>query len=497
MKKFFPSILITVFLIVVGFFFSYRITQTPPGLTTDEAAFAYNAALLEKTGHDQNGRFMPVFVLSINGADWRQPVSQYFITAFFKIFGPSIFSLRLSTVVILLLSTFLIYFWLSKIDNRQTGIIGSLVFLTTPIVMIQTHMALDNIFPIPFALLWLICLWYFSKTKKVSFLLFAGISLGIGFYTYKAMRAVVPVWCLLTVLFLFLENSHLTKKNITQFIKQTLLFTLGIFPFFAIIPLLELKYPGAVFDSHSFNWSSIYDFLYPYLSSFDLSFLFIKGDDLIYHSTGTHGMFLLSLLPVFLVGLYQGVREKGYWTFLIAVFFFTPLLFGFVDSVHRASRLMAFIPAFVAITSLGIVTIKKLKNKFLAYFLLGVIVIISIFNYSSFVNYYWYTYPKFARSYFLPSNTLENAYVYLSQTAKRNHLIPYIESGAKLSDGETGKFFEAAYFDESLKLWQAEQPLPPNSIVMAKLGHQEHLVTIGSTIEEYNFFVNKGETIID
>ena len=149
MKKFFPSILITVFLIVVGFFFSYRITQTPPGLTTDEAAFAYNAALLEKTGHDQNGRFMPVFVLSINGVDWRQPVSQYFITAFFKIFGPSIFSLRLSTVVILLLSTFLIYFWLSKIDNRQTGIIGSLVFLTTPIVMIQTHMALDNIFPYP------------------------------------------------------------------------------------------------------------------------------------------------------------------------------------------------------------------------------------------------------------------------------------------------------------------------------------------------------------
>jgi hypothetical protein len=31
---------------------------------------------------------------------------------------------------------------------------------------------------------------------------------------------------------------------------------------------------------------------------------------------------------------------------------------------------------------------------------------------------------------------------------------------------------------------------------MAKLGHQPKLVTVGTTINEYNFFVNEGEVII-
>jgi len=497
MKKI-PAILLAILsVLVIWFFFAFRITDTPPGLTTDEAAFAYNATLLEKTAHDENGRFMPVFVLSINGADWRQPVSQYYITAFFKIFGPSVLTLRLSTVVILLLSVCLTYFWLSKLHSPKAGIIGSLIFLTTPIVMIQTHMALDNIFPLPFTLAWLICLWYFSKTKKLRFLVLAGISLGICFYTYKAMRATVPVWCVLTVLYLLsdLKNQY-TKKDIILFLKSSLVFTLGILPFFAVIPLLELKYPGAVFDSQGFNWSSVYNFLYPYFSSFDPSFLFIKGDDLIYHSTGTHGMLLLTSLPIFLIGLYNGIKKKGIWIFLIAVMFSTPLLFGFVNSVHRASRLMAFIPSFVAIATLGVLAIMELKNKLLVRFILISLALLSAYNYFDFINYYWYTYPKFARTYFLPPNTLEGAYSYLSKIAKKNNLTPYIQNGVRVSDGETGSFFESAYFDKPIGVWQAEQPLPPESVVMAKLGHQSGLITIGNTINEYNFFVNEGETII-
>jgi hypothetical protein len=270
MKKIFSIELALIAALIIGFFFSYRITKTPPGLTIDEAAFGYNAILLGKTAHDENGRFMPVFVLSIDGNDWRQPIPQYYFTAFFKIFKPSIFTFRLSIVGILLLSVYLIYFWLSKVHSPKAGIIGSLIFLTTPIIMIQTHMALDNIFPIPFTLAWLISLSYFTDTKKLKYLVFAGISLGICFYTYKAMRATVPVWCILTVIYLFFNQ----KKHI---IKNSLYFILGILPFFAVIPLLEQKYAGAVFNSQGFNWSNIYNFLYPYFSSLILHFSLSKG----------------------------------------------------------------------------------------------------------------------------------------------------------------------------------------------------------------------------
>jgi 4-amino-4-deoxy-L-arabinose transferase-like glycosyltransferase len=498
MKKIFYPLLVIMISVLIGLFFSYRILQTPPGITVDEAAFGYNAVLLEKTLHDENGRFLPFFVMSINGADWRQPVSQYYITAVFKIFGPSLLTLRLSTVAILIFSTFLTFFWLQKILNKKSAIIGTVIFLTTPLVMIQTHMALDNIFPIPFTLIWLICLWYYNKTKNLKYLLFAGISLGINFYTYKAMRATVPVWCVLTVISFFTEiKSQYSKNKIRKFVNESLFFSLGVFPFFAIIPVLEKKYPGAVFNSNGFNWSSVYDFLYPYISSFDLSFLFIKGDSTIFHSTGVHGMLLLASLPLFLIGIYQAFKKRGVWLFIIAVMFSTPLLFGFVNSVHRASRLMAFIPSFVALSTLGAATITENKNKFFSKIFTVVFVLLFIFNYADFVNYYWYTYPKFARASFMPSNEVAGAYEYLSKIAKKNNLTPHIEAGPRHSDGQTGNFLEAAYFDEPLILWQPDSHLPEKGIVMAKLEHQPNLKTVGDPIFGYYFFVNETESIIN
>jgi len=498
MKKFIPLLIGIISAIIIGVFFSYRILETPPGLIVDEAAFGYNAALLAKTAHDENGRFMPFFVLSLNRADWRQPVSQYYITAVFKIFGPSLLALRLSTVAVLLVSVYLIYIWLSKLLSVKAGIIGAFIFLTTPLVMIQTHMALDNIFPIPFTVFWLICLWYYSKTKSLKYLIWAGFSLGIAFYTYKAMRATVPVWCLLTIVYLFRGlHGQFGKKDLQNFFKRSLSFTLGVLPFFAVIPLLEMKYPGAVFNSHGFAWSSVYDFLYPYLSSFDISFLFIKGDDLIWHSTGIHGMLLLASLPLFVVGLYQAVQKRGMWTFFIAVMLATPLLFGLVGSVHRASRLMAFIPAFVALTTLGVLTLTEIKNKNLGKtILIGIILLVSV-NFYDFIRYYWYTYPVIARTYFLPSNTVGDAYLYLSKVAEKNNLTPYIEHGVYDAEGHTGNFLEAAYFNTPLIPWEPGKGLPPKSIVMAKLAHQPSLKTIGTPIYEYRFFVNEGEAIID
>ena len=64
-------------LTLIGTFFAYRLNKVPKGLTVDEAAFGYNAVLLSETYHDENGRFLPFFVLFFEGKDWRQPVTQY------------------------------------------------------------------------------------------------------------------------------------------------------------------------------------------------------------------------------------------------------------------------------------------------------------------------------------------------------------------------------------------------------------------------------------
>ena len=63
-----------IFLVVVSgllFLFTYKLTSVPRGITGDEASFGYNGILLARTLRDENGRRLPVFVLSLGGTDWR------------------------------------------------------------------------------------------------------------------------------------------------------------------------------------------------------------------------------------------------------------------------------------------------------------------------------------------------------------------------------------------------------------------------------------------
>ncbi|MBU2592457.1 MAG: glycosyltransferase family 39 protein [Patescibacteria group bacterium] len=450
--------------------FSYRLTSVPPGLTVDEAAFGYNAALLSKTGFDQNGRFLPFFVLSIEGRDWRQPVTQYFITLFFKIFGANYFNLRFTSVIIVLVSLVLLLYLSFRLEGKLMAFLTGFLFLTTPIIMIHSHLALDNLMPVFFTILWLLLIFLYQKNRRVKYLLFAGFSLGICFYTYKAMRAIVPVWCLLTTAFLFYDSASRFKKklvgNFSKTIRPSLLFSLAILPFFAVIPILEKKYAGAVFDGQGLNWSSFYDFLYPYLSSFDLSFLFIKGDTTVYHSTGRHGMFLLASLPFFLLGCFRVfTSKKSFWYFVLVSFFSAPILFGLVNSVHRASRLISLVPAYVLLSGFGGVGLLGNRNCILNS-LFCLTVLAAVFNYSDFLKYYWFSYPKVAEEWF--SKNTNDDYLALSERSKETGVLPYIDETIYLADGENAHFFEAAYFDKPISRWVDGRQVPENSLLMSQ-----------------------------
>ena len=477
MEKAVKAVLVIAVFVFLGWFFSYRILNTPLGLTADEGAFAYNAVLLSQTGRDENNRLLPVFVLSLNGSDWRQPVTQYYMALFFKIFGPSVFNLRFTSVVITLVSAILLFILSRHLFGRNMAILATGIFLTTPLIMIQSHLGLDNIMPVPFTIIWLLGLYLFTQTRKNKFLFIAGVSLGIAFYSYKGMRATVPVWYLLTAFYLF------TQETFPKFIRRLLAFSLGIGPFFLAIPWLESLYPGAVFDRHTFNWNSIYAFLYPYFSSFDISFLFIQGDATAWHSTGRHGMMLLATLPLFVFGLYQAFRKKGYWYFVVASFFTAPLLFGFVGSVHRASRLMSIIPAYALISVLGATWLWSKKK-----IILVAIIFASIINYWDFVKFYWYQYPELTRIWFGDMVAYQD-YQALGIQAKKLHRQPYISTQIVSGQGHSGRYFAAAYVGLAVKQLADSDPLPPNSLLMSQREEIPGLIPLPADTRLYHLFI--------
>src|SRR3989304_8943986 len=98
-------------------------------------------------------------------------------------------------------------------------------------------------------------------------------------------------------------------------------------------------------------------------------------------------MFLVATLPLFLAGIWKILRQKKPFEMLVLTsFFLLPILFGFVPDIYRASRLLALVPFYVIISTIGFLAIPKKIGVF--------IVVLIVISFGFFVNDYWYSYAK-------------------------------------------------------------------------------------------------------
>lgn len=478
-------ILPLVFLLSV-LFFSFRLLDVPKGITIDEAAFGYNASLISETLRDENGRFLPVFVLSLDGRDWRQPVMQYSEAIAFKIFGKSLFTLKMTGVFYASLSALLIYFLALRLKSKRFALLTLLFFITSPIILIHSHLALDNISPLPFILIWMIGIIEYERTRSVKYLILSGISLGIGFYAHKSMRSASSVWALLTVIYLIFIYIKSWRKFSLSSYKPVILFAAAVLPFFLISPLLEYKYAGAVYGSQSLEVKSLYDFFYFYISSFDLSFLFVKGDSILHHSTGKHGMFLLFTMPLFFLGAYKALSKRNkFFIFLLICFIAGPLFVALAGSVHRASRILFLAPLFSLISAYGLMQLIELKGKLIKG-LVVIILISGIFNTADFLRYYWFEYAEDTSHIFYMTQSIP-VYKKLFSISEEKNLTPYISETLLNRSGDPGTIedFSRSLYVTRPAVLKNTSSLPAGSILLTDDPNVPDLKTIDSGARGY------------
>ncbi len=463
-------ITIIAFFIVGWFLFTYRILEVPPGINGDEAVIGYNAALVSKNGYDSNNVFLPLFISVPGSNDWKQPITFYAEILAFRIFGPSFFTLRAVSVFFVLVSGILIFFLIKELRDFKTALVGLSIFATIPIVMIQSHLALENIAPVPFIAFWLWMIIKYAKEMKIKYLVLGAIALSLGLYSYLGLRLIVPVLAFLNIILVY----YLNRKSPSKAIFPILIFIITVLPFLLFFLVVKGSYPGSFLGLYRpYNIISYQQFFLPYLSTFDPSFLFVTGDVTPYHSTGKQGMFLLSTLPFFIYGLVKILQNKQRsQIFILLSFFLTPILFGFASDIHRASRLLALIPFYTVITSIGVIgmfeIIRKVNlmihNKIIGYTFILLMFFLIILNYADFLRDYWYEYPNRIKSEFAKPYQLvfEKTY-YLS---KQNNLAAFIQSDLLVQNPIALDFFREVYFPGNLKLWKDDQLLPENSVII-------------------------------
>lgn len=472
-------------------FFSYSLLEVPRGITIDEAAFGYNASLISQTLRDENGRFLPIFVLSLEGRDWRQPIAQYADVVFFKILGRSLFNIKFVSVLTAAFSAALIFALGRLLFGIKFGAAALIIFLTSPIILIHSHLALDNITPVPFILIWLLGLVLFQKQKSLKYLAFSGVSLGVSFYAHKSMRSAASVWTALTIFYLVYTQIQNWKLFTLKNYRPVVFFLGAAAPFFLVSPILDYKYAGAVYGNQALSIGSYYDFFYFYLSSFDLSFLFVKGDSILHHSTGKHGMFLLAMLPLFIYGLFRSFATRNkFFIFLAICFFAGPLFISLIGSIHRASRILFLAPIFSLIAGFGLIELLKLRGKIIST-LLVIFFIFASLNIYDFLKYYWFQYALDTYHIFYSPIGI-NAYKKLDEISKKENLPPLISEALLNTTGDGGAIED---FSRSL-YFTAPQSYTPGkdvkaSVILTQDSKLPSLEKIDTGVNGYFLYVSK------
>lgn len=187
-------------LCIAGAFRLPALDRVPPGLHQDEAANAWNAWCLLKTGRDQAGAPWPIFYLRAMGEN-RSALFVYLLIPFQALGGMNLWTTRLPGALAGVATVALLYWTGARLFGRGTGLAAAALLALNPVHIQLSRMGHEaTITPLlsllPFAaLLWAgFPLRDTNDVPRPGRALLAGLVIGLCCYGYPAVRLFVPVF---------------------------------------------------------------------------------------------------------------------------------------------------------------------------------------------------------------------------------------------------------------------------------------------------------------
>lgn len=396
MKKYFWMILIAAFAVrIIG------ITAIPAGINQDEAMGAVDAWALSMYGTDRYGTFLPVHFTA-----WRYSqmsvLLAYFMIPFIKIFGFSLFAIRLPMVLASTMGIALIYLISKKFFTEKTSLAIMALAAINPWHFMQSRWALDcNLFPHVFLLAFYLLLLGLEKKR---YLYLSMICFGLTFYCYGVAVYSVPA-------FLFVYAAWCLWKKQLPF--KTILVSVMIFlvvalPEIITMALNVLRLPGikTPFFTMPFFPESVRgnDILFMNFSFAQLgkNFMamikqvFIQMPDSLFNTLPAFGPLYHVSIPFILIGMIQFTRrlftekdikkqtiDLALWGFLI-----TGIWVGLITYEVNVNRINIIFYPLIVLCGYGIWQTFRWCGKHGQKLRNAVIVAYSVFGISFFAQYY-------------------------------------------------------------------------------------------------------------
>ncbi len=202
-KKF--LILFIIVLVIASFFRIWLINKFPSGLFPDEAANGQDALLILEGHHS------PFFERGLG----REALYFYLLSISIGLFGIGVWQIHIISALIGILTVVSTWFLAKELFNKR------IAFLTSFFLAISTwHTTLSRTgFRAILVPLLSTLFFYFSylvikeqsNKKRLIFSILAGLSLGLGFYTYISFRAIVAIIGLLIIAF-WIKKGKIIKN---------------------------------------------------------------------------------------------------------------------------------------------------------------------------------------------------------------------------------------------------------------------------------------------
>jgi hypothetical protein len=418
-RPLFPVIGIASFTLVL---YSLGLTYSPPHLHEAEVLFGLHAHAIATTGHDLYGRFMPLYfqMRPLGENTWWQPVLVYFTSLFLLILPLTEWALRFPSVVVGTINSVLMFFIARRLFPRQpwAAPLAALLLTLTPSHFMQSRIAMDYIYPVPFALGWLLALLNYLIHPRAALLFASTTLLGLGIYSYLASVIMMPLYFLATLIVLAIVVGRERRHWLAAvagfawpvvfvpiwlwFYPEILGQTLGRYQAFVTEPFADsaagLSIRGVLEELRKpEHFTSLPARLSLYWYFFDPVFLFVYGGYAsVVNSTRHVGVFLLPFFVLVPLGLWHFARMGTIANWLaVFLFFSAPLAALTVPEPYAVDREMVLIPAGVLLAVAGVVHLQTHNSRW-ARRLLAVLLILVPLHFGAFLFDYFVDYRRHA-----------------------------------------------------------------------------------------------------
>ena len=212
-KKFYNAnktkILFALILVVAIVIRVYRLEEVPYGINVDEAGMAYDAYCLANYGTDRYLNHLPVYLINFGGG--QSALYAYLASFLIKIFGFSIFIIRLPAVILGIIAIICSFLIAKKYIGDKFALTVMALITICPWHIMASRWGLDCNLLAPMSI---ISIYLLLNAKRNFGYIIAGISFGLTLYTYALSYIIMPVFLGVTLLYMLYTKKITLEKVI-------------------------------------------------------------------------------------------------------------------------------------------------------------------------------------------------------------------------------------------------------------------------------------------